>query len=186
VSLSDHEGAHDQAESQECKSDICVTVKPKPWWKRIGGWFGSISLGFVRWGRLDGPSHRAAVEALSKYWEAQGYKVKTEQKIDTPGGAKPYRFADVYGKKTNPDGTESTKIGQIGRTKADGQTPVTREQSALNDIQAAEPNASVEFYDYQAPFPSELGLPGWPVQPAIGINGIGAGDVEVPDIILPE
>jgi hypothetical protein len=75
----------------------------------------------------------------------------------------------------NPDGTKSTRIGQIGKTYADGKTPVAREQIALNEIQAAEPNTSVEFYDYEAPFPSETGIPGWPVEAPLGIPGVGEG-----------
>jgi len=46
----------------------------------------------------------------------------------------------------------------------------------LNDIQVAEPGSSVEFYDYQAPFPSETGISGWPVQAPLGIPGIGEGE----------
>ncbi len=148
-------------------------------------WFATTGMAFARWGRLGGPAHRDAVRALSKYWDSQGYKVTNEEYIRTPGGVKSYRFADVYGTKTNPDGTESTRIGQIGRTYADNKTPVAREQSGLSDIQAAEPNASVQFFDYQAPFPSETGISGWPIspEPVIGIPGAGEGD---PEVIDPE
>ncbi len=153
-------------------------------------WFAATGMAFTRWGRLGGPAHRAAVSALAQHWRGQGYEVRTEEYIKTPGGAKPYRFADVYGEKTNPNGTKSTRIGQIGKTYADNKTPVAREQTALKDIQAAEPNSSVEFYDYEAPFPSETGIPGWPVQAApLGIPGVGDGEggVEPTDPeIVPE
>jgi hypothetical protein len=172
-----------KAQNQSCPASACVTASaPKSFWGRIGGWFGGVALGFARWGRLGGPAHRAAVEALANHWRAQGYTVNKEQLIRTPKGAKSYRFADVYGEKTNPDGTISKRIGQIGRTYADGRTPVAREQSALNDLQVAEPNSSVEFYDYQAPFPSETGIPGWPVPEApLGIPGVGEGEAEPVD-----
>ena len=146
------------------------------WWNRIGSWFSGVSLGVVRWGRLGGPSHRAAVRALSRLWESEGYTVDQEHLVRTPGGAKSYRFVDVHGEKTNEDGSISERYGQIGRTYANG-SPVAREQSALNDIQQAT-GVKPEFYDYQAEFPMEGGLTGWPVQPApVGMEIPGAGSV---------
>jgi hypothetical protein len=150
------------------------------------------SLAVARWGRLGGPAHRAAVNALARQWEKEGYAVDREHMVRTPNGAKNYRFVDVHGEKTNPDGTKSERWGQIGRTNADGETPVAREETALNDIEAS-PNPGVrpEFYDYQAPLLEEGGggLPGWPVQPApmgmMGVPGAGGAAEEEEPVVEP-
>jgi len=104
----------------------------------------------------------------------QHYTVTREKYVKTPTGAKRGRFIDVYGVREGENGPETRSI-QIGRTEADGTTPVSREVSAMDDIQNAT-GQRPEFLDYQAPaFESEgTPIPGWPVQPpSIGIPGIG-------------
>jgi RHS repeat-associated protein len=124
--------------------------------RRLGDWLHNsataAAIGFVRFVRLGGPAHRAAVDRISNLLEQDGYTVTKEKYFKTPNGAKSGRFVDVYGKRTTENGVQE-KMFQVGRTNSDG-TPVSREVQAMDDIQAAPANTSglrPEFVDYNSP-----------------------------------
>jgi hypothetical protein len=93
--------------------------------------FGALTAGFVRWGKLGGPLHRAGVERVAQSLEEDGFQVQREVQIKTPNGAKSSRWVDVVGTKNG-----QTKMVQIGKQNLSG-TPVAREVQALDDIEAA-------------------------------------------------
>jgi hypothetical protein len=170
------QAADTEKAQQTVVQSVTVTAKSH-WWNRVGHWFGgtSLAIGFARFGRLGGPAHRQAVEAASRMLRNEGYNVSAEKYVKTPNGAKSGRFIDVYGTK---DGAPDRAI-QIGRTNADNVTPVSREVSAMDDIQGAT-GMRPEFLDYQSPYPmGEIPIPGWPVQPSVMIEPIIAPEEDV-------
>ncbi|MEW5796336.1 MAG: RHS repeat-associated core domain-containing protein, partial [Candidatus Zixiibacteriota bacterium] len=70
----------------------------------------------------------AAERARSELPDAE---VKTEGKINTPGGVKPARWGDVVAYDVHG---RPIKAWQVGRTLRDGSTPVSRERAANNDM----------------------------------------------------
>jgi len=104
---------------------VSVTANPPSMLDQLRNWTTSLSIGFMRFGRLGGPAHRTAVGRISDLLEKDGYSVTREKYFRTPKGSKSGRFVDVYGQKTTKDGVQE-KMFQVGRTNADG-TPVSRE-----------------------------------------------------------
>jgi RHS repeat-associated protein len=134
-----------------------VTVRARDSsWHRLASFFqlrfGEASVAVIRFGRLGGPAHRAAVNHIADMLEQDGYQVTREKYFKTPNGSKSGRFVDVYGKKG-----DDLKEYQMGRTNKDG-TPVAREVRALDDLQAAPANGGIrpEFLDYNAPWVSGM------------------------------
>jgi hypothetical protein len=79
-----------------------------------------------------------------KIW-GQGHRIRTERTRQTPGGNKESRRPDITYR--TPDGQE--RGTNIGRTRADGITPVTREQRALDDLNGPG-NLPTNFIPYDA------------------------------------
>jgi hypothetical protein len=79
-------------------------------------------------GRLGGPSHQAEVAKITDGLKINDYI--TEFKVNTPGGAKPYRFVDVAYIDSNGDPTVFFQVGKITK----GNLPVMRERNAISDI----------------------------------------------------
>lgn len=71
-----------------------------------------------------------------------GYTVQTEVKINTPGGAKPYRYADF---SVTNDLTGDVWYGNVGRQLKSG-LPCARERAAIADIQNA--GCAIKFFPY--------------------------------------
>jgi hypothetical protein len=80
-------------------------------------------------GRLGGPAHRAVVDELAGAFEDMGYSVTKEKYVRTPGGAKPYRYVDLFGSKPG----EPDFYIQVGRQLKSGD-PVSRERQAILDL----------------------------------------------------
>ena len=169
-----------QKARQTCPVSACVTASaPRSFFSRIFGKMGDVldaaAVPFIRWGRLGGPAHRAAVRKISDRLKEEGYDVNPEVKIKTPNGAKSYRFVDVQGTKPG----EPPVYYQVGRENADG-TPVAREVQAMDDIQGAttiRPN----FVPYNT---SEFEGPSLPILRAT--PGLPTSDGELPEGELPE
>jgi RHS repeat-associated protein len=130
-------------------------------------WYENLSLAFFRWGRLGGPAHRAAVARVGKELNSMGYKVRTEQRIPTPNGAKSARYVDVVGEKPNGD----IRMYQIGRQNLDG-SPVAREVTALDDIEAVT-GIRPTFIPYNAVAPNSG------IAPVAGTIMDGEGEVSM-------
>lgn len=112
--------------------------------------YTAIAVPFIRWGRLGGPAHRAAINRIASRLEEEGYTVTREAYIKTPNGAKSYRFVDVAGEK---DG--ETIYYQVGKQNLNG-TPVAREVRAMDDIEGAT-GIRPEFVPYNtSPPPAAL------------------------------
>ena len=133
LSERDSDGHHQECDPDTSKVDLngnftvfagkCHEVPDGPWW-----------LAFNPWGKLGGPRHRQSVQQLAKLLRQDGYDdVQTEVKVETPNGAKSYRYVDVVGVKTR---TGETKMYQVGDQNKDG-SPIAREKSALDDIEKA-------------------------------------------------
>ena len=133
LSERDSDGHHQECDPDTSKVDLngnftvfagkCHEVPDGPWW-----------LAFNPWGKLGGPRHRQSVQQLAKLLRQDAYDdVQTEVKVETPNGAKSYRYVDVVGVKTR---TGETKMYQVGDQNKDG-SPIAREKSALDDIEKA-------------------------------------------------
>ena len=84
-------------------------------------------------GRLGGPAHQSSVNDIFDNIEkiyGEGYYGKKEYKIETPGGQKQYRYADVA---VLDPGDNPVGIYQVGRATQGG-LPVARERYAISDI----------------------------------------------------
>ena len=80
------------------------------------------------YGRNGGPDHQGKVKEIGNDLESRGYDVKYVYRVETPDGAKRYRYLDVYAEK------DGDMVGvQVGRMTKGGY-PVSRERAALNDI----------------------------------------------------
>jgi hypothetical protein len=168
------------AQNTGCQYDACVTAPApkKSFWGRVGGWFGGVAFGIVRWGKLGGPLHREGVARVAKSLKESGYEVEKEVRIPTPNGAKSSRWVDVVGTRNG-----ETRMYQIGRQNMDG-TPVAREVQALDDIEGAtgiRPN----FLPYNIGEP-HFGAPGaTDIAPGEGVTP-GEGEVPAVPEIIPE
>jgi RHS repeat-associated protein len=122
----------------------------------IGRLFGSATTGKAPSsrvpnpdGRLGGPAHRAVVnsidDALAESLYGKGSYVRYEFKINTPGGVKPYRFADAA--ILGPNG-QPQAFYQVGRITQGG-SPVARELRAISDIfNFSKYNVPITFLPY--------------------------------------
>jgi RHS repeat-associated protein len=96
-------------------------------------------------GRTGSPAHQNLAGQVAQDLRDQGFTVRTEVYIETPGGFKPYRFADVvaYG----PDG-RMVSVHQVGRQTGGG-IPVMRETKAMSDIWSMlDDGVSILFHPY--------------------------------------
>ena len=93
--------------------------------------FGPMKLSVPNpYGKLGGPAHQDMIGRTIKVLRDSGYTIRTERKIDTPDGFKPYRYADITA--TDPDTGEKWVI-QVGK-QTKGGLPVSRERKALDDL----------------------------------------------------
>jgi RHS repeat-associated protein len=97
------------------------------------------------YGRTGGPDHQRVMDQVAQDLRDQGLTVRTEVYIETPGGFKPYRFADVVA--FDADGL-MVSIHQVGRQTAGG-IPVMRETKAMSDIWSMlDDGVSILFHPY--------------------------------------
>jgi hypothetical protein len=94
----------------------------------------SAAVGLFRPGRLGGLAHQNMVNDIAEAYSKAGYIVDQEVHIPTPGGFKPYRFADVG--IFDPETGAPLMYIQVGRFTAGG-FPVMRETLAAGDIWSA-------------------------------------------------
>lgn len=79
-------------------------------------------------GRKGSEAHQKTINDTKRALEEQGYTVKPEQYVKTPGGFKERRFLDLYASK----GDNSFGV-QVGRMNRNG-LPVARELKAIYDV----------------------------------------------------
>ena len=90
------------------------------------------------YGRKGGPAHQAKIASVvSEYDPSQ---IEFEALVMTPGGIKPYRYADFA---ITENGT--TWYGNVGKQLKSG-IPCARERYALSDIRGA--GFEIKFYPY--------------------------------------
>ena len=95
------------------------------------------------YGKKGGPAHQAEIEKQMSIAKSQGYSVvNTEVRIPTPGGMKPYRYADFSA--MNPS-TGEIWYGNVGRQLASG-LPCARERYAISDIEGT--GRTIRFFPY--------------------------------------
>jgi RHS repeat-associated protein len=80
-------------------------------------------------GRKGGTLHQNTIQDLKDYFKSQGWEVKTEFGVKTPGGIKNSRAADLWIK--SPEG--DAWLIQVGRRTLSG-NPVSRELKAIKDL----------------------------------------------------
>ena len=91
------------------------------------------------YGRKGGPAHQAEIHKQTVKYQGSA-EIKYEVKIKTPGGSKPYRYADF---SITQNG--KTWYGNVGRQLKSG-APCAREMQAINDIVNA--GKTIKFYPY--------------------------------------
>jgi RHS repeat-associated protein len=101
-------------------------------------------------GRKGGEAHQQEVEKAkqelqNKYKDNPKVEVRTEVKIETPGGEKGSRFMDVA--VVNKETGKIVEATQVDKAKKDDM-PVAREQRAINDVKKVEPDLTVNFRSY--------------------------------------
>ena len=84
-------------------------------------------------GKLGGPAHQAKVAEVAAGIESRGLEAGFEHMVPTPAGSKTRRFVDAVGR--DPMTGEIVEMHQVGRQTMGG-LPVSRERTALDDIQA--------------------------------------------------
>jgi len=94
-------------------------------------------------GRKGGLEHQARVNEVANDVKERGLDPRKEYQVETPGGAKESRFADVAGldSKGNP-----VELHQVGR-ETKGGLPVARERQAIQDIKSAT-GQTPQFHPY--------------------------------------
>jgi hypothetical protein len=97
-------------------------------------------------GRLGGQAHQAGIATIEKQIKKQGYIPKTEYRVLTQGGTKPYRYVDVAALDVN---NRPVAFYQVGRSTA-GNIPIIRERRAIFDV--------YEFGGYDVPI---IFIPYW-------------------------
>ncbi len=97
------------------------------------------------YGKLGGPDHVAAVDAVKADIAARGLDVGAEFKVLTPKGEKGWRFIDVVG--IDPNTGMPVEFYQIGKQTKKA-LPVARERRAINDIKTADPKIDPIFIPY--------------------------------------
>ena len=93
-------------------------------------------------GKKGGEAHQAEIARQVNTYRDLGYTVNTEVRIDTPGGQKPYRYADF---SVSDELTNKTWYGNVGRQLKSG-LPCARERAAISDVQKA--GYTIEFFPY--------------------------------------
>jgi hypothetical protein len=96
------------------------------------------------YGKSGGPAHQAKIEDITGQMEDKGYIVQPEFKVDTPGGYKPKRFADLL--VTDPE-TNDLWLIQVGKQTQAG-NPVSRELKAIVDLENNNWKGKVFFIPY--------------------------------------
>ena len=98
-------------------------------------------------GRLGSPPHRAVVNGLKRSLKKTFPKhaIRTEYFIQTPGGFKDIRFADIA--VVDIATGLPVEIHQVG-LQTQGGNPVKRERKAIIDIVNAHPDARTYFHPY--------------------------------------
>ena len=86
-------------------------------------------------GKKGGPAHQEKIHEIGTDLEDRGYSVTYEARINTAGGNKDTRYADIYA--TNGSDAFAVQVGRMTR----GGIPVIRERRALSDIISAGFNA---------------------------------------------
>ena len=99
-------------------------------------------------GKKGGLEHQAKVNEVEKDVQSRGLEAQREQKIETPGGNKDTRYADVVGKDAQGNVVE---MHQVGR-QTQGGLPVARERQAIQDIKNAT-GQTPQFHPYNTPPP---------------------------------
>ena len=94
------------------------------------------------WGKKGSPAHQGKICSIKDDYSAKGYKVKTEVKIETTGGYKPYRYADL---SITDRITGETFYVNVGKQLKSG-IPCIRERYALYDIRTH--GYSIQFIPY--------------------------------------
>ena len=94
------------------------------------------------YGKAGGPLHQEKISEVVTDFEKNGYTVKTEYKVETPGGFKESRWGDALVKNEE---TGEKFIIQVGK-ETKGGLPVSREAKAIQDFENA--GYGVKFYPY--------------------------------------
>jgi len=85
-------------------------------------------------GKLGSFEHQKMVAQLGEELKTQGFdKIENEVRVETPGGHKEVRYADIQATNTE---TGKSVFGQVG-VQNKGGSPVSREQKAIDDLNAA-------------------------------------------------
>ena len=83
------------------------------------------------WGKKGGLNHQSTIKSVKDTYESMGYSVNTEVRIDTPGGYKPYRYADL-----SITYSGDTFYINVGKQIKSG-FPCARERYAIHDIETS-------------------------------------------------
>ncbi len=95
------------------------------------------------YGKKGGPAHQAKVDDVVASIEGRALTAQKEVRIDTPGGSKQKRYANVVARDANG---KIVEIHQVGKQTKGGQ-PVSRERRAIDDIERAK-KQKVEYHPY--------------------------------------
>jgi hypothetical protein len=118
--------------------------------------FAALSPKRQAWPRNDRPTptakrggakHQKRVAELVREYLAKGYRVRTEFFVRITNGLKNSRFVDVA--VFLGSSVKAVLFIQVGKTNADGVTPVKRERDAASDIGSAHPGVPLRFEDYE-------------------------------------
>ena len=96
------------------------------------------------YGKTGSPEHVDVVDHAAAQLKKDGYTVRKEVEVPTPGGNKEKRYVDVVGTK---DGSPTRYI-QVGAQNKNG-SPVSREAKALDDLNRVIFDGSIEFWPYK-------------------------------------
>ena len=80
------------------------------------------------YGKKGGPAHQNKINALDDFYSSRGYNVSREVPVNTSGGFKSKRFADLM-----VNGKGENFYVQVGKATKGG-LPVAREIRALKDL----------------------------------------------------
>ncbi len=99
-------------------------------------------------GKLGGPAHKNTVQAVKDELDAKflgtGATITGEYGINTPGGVKPRRYADVAVLDKTGRVIELVQVGKVNKNGL----PVAREQYAINDIRNYGRVQNIKFKPY--------------------------------------
>ena len=94
-------------------------------------------------GKTGGPEHQAEVNRIAQDIKSRGLTPVREHRVLTPNGAKQSRYVDIVGMDNKGKVVEWHQVGR--QTK--GGLPVSRERTALSDIQKAM-GVTPQFHPY--------------------------------------